>query len=36
LTSTELRQFLEEQKILVIGYREFAEEFAEKFAENRA
>jgi chitin disaccharide deacetylase len=36
LTSTELRQFLEEQKIRVIGYREFAEELAGKFAENRA
>lgn len=31
LTSAELRQFLEEQKIRVISYREFAE----KFAENR-
>ncbi|HYW40007.1 MAG TPA: ChbG/HpnK family deacetylase [Terriglobales bacterium] len=31
LTSTELRQFLEEQKIRVISYQEFAE----KFAENR-
>jgi predicted glycoside hydrolase/deacetylase ChbG (UPF0249 family) len=28
LTSPELRQFLEEQKIRVIGYREFAEKFA--------
>ena len=36
LTSSELRQFLEEQRIPVIGYREFAEEFAEKFAGNRA
>jgi len=35
LTSAELRQFLEEQKIRVIGYREFAERFAEKPAENR-
>src|SRR5271167_1333497 len=32
LTSPELRQFLEEQKIQVISYREFAEESAEKFA----
>ena len=32
LTSVELRQFLEEQKIQVISYREFAE----KFAENRS
>jgi hopanoid biosynthesis associated protein HpnK len=31
LTSAELRQFLEEQKIRVVGYREFVE----KFAENR-
>jgi len=30
LTSAELRQFLEEQKIQVIGYREFVETFAEK------
>jgi chitin disaccharide deacetylase len=29
LTSAELRQFLEEQKIRVISYREFAETFAE-------
>lgn len=29
LTSAELRQFLEEQKIRVIGYREFAQELAE-------
>jgi len=29
LTSAELRQFLEEQKIRVIGYREFAEQLAE-------
>lgn len=36
LTSAELRQFLEEQKIRVISYREFAEESAEKFAETRA
>jgi chitin disaccharide deacetylase len=36
LTSTELRQFLEEQKIRVIGYREFAEEFAPKVAGTRA
>ncbi len=28
LISTELRQFLEEQKIRLIGYREFAEKFA--------
>ena len=28
LTSAELRQFLEEQKIRVISYREFAEKFA--------
>lgn len=33
LTSTDLRQFLEEQKIRVISYREFAEMFAEKSAE---
>jgi chitin disaccharide deacetylase len=36
LTSSALRQFLEEQRIPVIGYREFAEEFAEQFAGNRA
>jgi len=35
LTSTEFRQFLAEQKIRVIGYREFAEESAEKFAGTR-
>jgi predicted glycoside hydrolase/deacetylase ChbG (UPF0249 family) len=35
LTSAELRQFLEEQKIRVIGYREFAEELAEAPAKNR-
>ena len=35
LTSPELRQFLEEQKIRVIGYREFCRESAETFAENR-
>lgn len=35
LTSTELRQFLEEQKIRVIGYREFAAELAETLAANR-
>jgi predicted glycoside hydrolase/deacetylase ChbG (UPF0249 family) len=35
LTSAELRQFLEEQKIRVISYREFAETPAETFAENR-
>jgi len=29
LTSAELRQFLEEQKIRVIGYREFVESFTE-------
>jgi predicted glycoside hydrolase/deacetylase ChbG (UPF0249 family) len=29
LTSAELRQFLDEQKIRVISYREFVEEFAE-------
>jgi len=29
LTSAELRQFLDEQKIRVIGYREFVETFAE-------
>jgi predicted glycoside hydrolase/deacetylase ChbG (UPF0249 family) len=29
LTSAELRQFLEEQKIRVINYREFAEKYAE-------
>ncbi|MGA8075720.1 MAG: ChbG/HpnK family deacetylase [Candidatus Acidiferrales bacterium] len=33
LTSAELRQFLEEQKIRVISYREFAEMSAEKSAE---
>ncbi len=36
LTSAELRQFLEEQKIRVMSYREFSEESAEKFAANRA
>ena len=36
LTSPELGQFLEEHKIQVIGYREFAEESAQKLAENRA
>jgi len=35
LTSVELRQFLEEQKICVIGYREFAGALAETAAENR-
>ncbi len=34
LTSVELRQFLEEQKIRVINYREFAEMSAEKSAEH--
>lgn len=36
LTSAELRQFLEEQKISVIGYREFAGVLAETAAENRS
>ena len=36
LTSTELRQFLEEQKIRVIGYREFAETSAETPAKIRS
>ncbi len=35
LSSAELRQFLEEQKIEVISYREFAEQSAEKFAKER-
>jgi predicted glycoside hydrolase/deacetylase ChbG (UPF0249 family) len=35
LTSAELRQFLEEQKIRVIGYREFAGELAETAVLNR-
>ncbi len=35
LTSAELRQFLEEQKIRVISYREFAETSAETVAGNR-
>lgn len=35
LTSVELRQFLEQQKISVIGYREFAGALAETAAENR-
>jgi len=35
LTSLELRQFLEEQKIEVIGYRQFAEEPVESLAEKR-
>jgi chitin disaccharide deacetylase len=35
LTSAELRQFLEEQKIRVIGYREFGETSAETPATNR-
>jgi predicted glycoside hydrolase/deacetylase ChbG (UPF0249 family) len=35
LLSAELRQFLEAQKIRVIGYREFVEKFAEKGAGNR-
>jgi predicted glycoside hydrolase/deacetylase ChbG (UPF0249 family) len=35
LSSAELRQFLEEQKIQVIGYREFVNQFAEEFAVNR-
>jgi chitin disaccharide deacetylase len=35
LTSAELRQFLDEQKICVIGYREFAETPAETPAKNR-
>ena len=33
LTSAELRQFLEEQKIRIISYREFAKKFAEKSGE---
>jgi chitin disaccharide deacetylase len=36
LTSAELRQFLEEQKIRVISYREFAEAFGETSAETPA
>ena len=36
LTSVELRQFLEEQKIGVIGYGEFEEELAETVAETRS
>ena len=36
LTSTELRQFLEEQKIRVISYREFAETSAETPAKIRS
>jgi predicted glycoside hydrolase/deacetylase ChbG (UPF0249 family) len=36
LTSPELRQFLEEQKIRVISYREFVEEFTEKSPEKLA
>jgi chitin disaccharide deacetylase len=35
LTSAELRQFLDEQKICVIGYREFGETPAETHAKNR-
>ncbi len=35
LTSPELRQFLEEQKIRIISYREFVEEFTDKSAEKR-
>ena len=35
LTSAELRQFLEEQKIRVISYREFGETSAETLARNR-
>ncbi len=35
LTSPELRQFLEEQKVRVISYREFVEEPTEKSAEKR-
>jgi len=35
LISPGLRQFLEEQKIRVIGYGEFVEEFTGKFADNR-
>jgi len=35
LTSEELRQFLEEQKIRVMSYREFGETSAETFAGNR-
>ncbi len=33
LTSAELRRFLEEQKIQIVSYREFAETFAEKTAD---
>ncbi len=33
LTSAELRRFLEEQKIQIVSYREFAEKFAEKTAD---
>jgi hopanoid biosynthesis associated protein HpnK len=36
LTSPELRQFLEEQKLHVIGYREFAEEPSETLAASRS
>ncbi len=36
LTSAELRRFLEEQKIQIVSYREFAEEFAEKTADKFA
>ncbi len=36
LTSAELRQFLEQQKIRVISYREFSEELAETLAETRS
>jgi len=35
LTSAELRRFLEEQKIRLIGYREFVQKSAEKFVEIR-
>jgi hypothetical protein len=34
LTSAELRQFLEEQKIRVISYRDFVEKSVEKFGES--
>lgn len=36
LTSAELRRFLEEQKIQIVSYREFAETFAEKTADKFA
>ncbi|MBZ5613496.1 MAG: ChbG/HpnK family deacetylase [Acidobacteriia bacterium] len=36
LTSAELRRFLEEQKIQIVSYRDFAEKFAEKTADQHA